>query len=118
MEDPLSFGPHPAGLKLIETLLWDGAARPALEHGVTTVVPGNCSLSLAPLKAGDRRALVGIYARLAASLRNLGGGEAARHGGGPAGSGRSVTILPKLFDFGSTSMIAMPLLLRNALASS
>ncbi len=35
-------------------LLWDGAARPAIEHGVTTVVPGNCSLSLAPLKAADR----------------------------------------------------------------
>src|SRR5580693_5489790 len=32
-------------------LLWDGAARPALEHGITSVVPGNCSLSLAPLKA-------------------------------------------------------------------
>ena len=28
-------------------LLWDGEARPALEHGITTVVPGNCSLSLA-----------------------------------------------------------------------
>ena len=34
-------------------LLWDGAAKPALEHGITSVVPGNCSLSLAPLKAGD-----------------------------------------------------------------
>ena len=35
-------------------LLWDGAARPALEYGVTCIVPGNCSLSLAPLKAADR----------------------------------------------------------------
>ena len=32
-------------------LLWDGASKPAIEHGVTTIVPGNCSLSLAPLKA-------------------------------------------------------------------
>ena len=32
-------------------LLWDGYAKPALSHGVTTIVPGNCSLSLAPLKA-------------------------------------------------------------------
>lgn len=30
MEDPLSEQPHPAGLKLIETLLWDGAAFPRL----------------------------------------------------------------------------------------
>ncbi|MGD8416579.1 MAG: amidohydrolase family protein, partial [Pseudomonadales bacterium] len=30
-------------------LLWDGYAKPALSHGVTTIVPGNCSLSLAPL---------------------------------------------------------------------
>ena len=35
-------------------LLWDGAAKPAIEHGVTTIVPGNCSLSLAPLKADHR----------------------------------------------------------------
>ncbi|MFC3070586.1 N-acyl-D-amino-acid deacylase family protein [Phenylobacterium soli] len=42
-------------------LLWDGAARPALEHGVTCVVPGNCSLSLAPLKAKDRERLVGMF---------------------------------------------------------
>ena len=45
-------------------LLWDGAARPAIEHGVTTVVPGNCSLSLAPLKAADRRSLVGMFQQI------------------------------------------------------
>ncbi len=45
-------------------LLWDGAARPALEHGVTCVVPGNCSLSLAPLKAKDRRAVVGMFQQI------------------------------------------------------
>jgi N-acyl-D-aspartate/D-glutamate deacylase len=45
-------------------LLWDGAARPALEHGVTSIVPGNCSLSLAPLKAQDRRALVGMFQQI------------------------------------------------------
>ena len=42
-------------------LLWDGAARPAIEHGVTTIVPGNCSLSLAPLKAEHRMKLVGMF---------------------------------------------------------
>jgi N-acyl-D-aspartate/D-glutamate deacylase len=45
-------------------LLWDGAARPALEHGITSIVPGNCSLSLAPLKAGDRKALVGMFQQI------------------------------------------------------
>lgn len=42
-------------------LLWDGAAKPALSHGVTTIVPGNCSLSLAPLKADHRKRLVGMF---------------------------------------------------------
>lgn len=42
-------------------LLWDGAARPALEHGVTCIVPGNCSLSLAPLRVKDRERLVGMF---------------------------------------------------------
>ena len=45
-------------------LLWDGAARPALEHGVTCIVPGNCSLSLAPLKVADRPALVGMFQQI------------------------------------------------------
>jgi len=45
-------------------LLWDGAARPALEHGVTSIVPGNCSLSLAPLKAADRQRLVGMFQQI------------------------------------------------------
>jgi N-acyl-D-amino-acid deacylase len=42
-------------------LLWDGYAKPALSHGVTTIVPGNCSLSLAPLKAAHRMKLVGMF---------------------------------------------------------
>lgn len=42
-------------------LLWDGCAKPALAHGVTTIVPGNCSLSLAPLKAEHRMKLVGMF---------------------------------------------------------
>lgn len=45
-------------------LLWDGAARPALEHGVTCVVPGNCSLSLAPLKAADRPRVIGMFQQI------------------------------------------------------
>ncbi len=42
-------------------LLWDGCAKPALSHGVTTIVPGNCSLSLAPLRAEYRTKLVGMF---------------------------------------------------------
>jgi len=42
-------------------LLWDGCAKPVIEHGVTTIVPGNCSLSLAPLKAEHRMKLVGMF---------------------------------------------------------
>ena len=45
-------------------LLWDGEARPALAHGITTVVPGNCSLSLAPLKVAHRDGLVGMFRQI------------------------------------------------------
>ena len=45
-------------------LMWDAQARPALEHGVTTVVHGNCSLSLAPLKAEHRPKLVSMFQQI------------------------------------------------------
>jgi N-acyl-D-amino-acid deacylase len=42
-------------------LCWDGLATPSLEHGVTTVVIGNCSLSLAPVRAGASDKLVSMF---------------------------------------------------------
>ena len=45
-------------------LLWDGAAKPALEHGITSIVPGNCSLTLAPLKIADRQQLIGMFQQI------------------------------------------------------
>jgi len=42
-------------------LCWDGLATPSPLHGVTTVCTGNCSLSLAPVRKGDARRLVGMF---------------------------------------------------------
>lgn len=42
-------------------LCWDGLATPSLEHGVTTVVIGNCSLSLAPVRPGTSDKLVSMF---------------------------------------------------------
>ena len=43
-------------------LCWDGLATPSLEHGVTTVVVGNCSLSLAPLRPEGRAKIISMFA--------------------------------------------------------
>ena len=45
-------------------LSWDPAARPTLEHGVTTVVTGNCSLSLAPLRISQRTRMSRIFGQI------------------------------------------------------
>jgi N-acyl-D-aspartate/D-glutamate deacylase len=45
-------------------ICWDRLATPCLEHGVTTVLMGNCSLSLAPVKPEDRRALAGMFKQI------------------------------------------------------
>jgi N-acyl-D-amino-acid deacylase len=45
-------------------LCWDGLAQPAIEHGVTTVVTGNCSLTLAPLRAADRGRLCRMFRQI------------------------------------------------------
>ena len=45
-------------------LCWDRLATPSLEHGVTTVVVGNCSLSLAPVHAGGSKKLVRMFGKI------------------------------------------------------
>ncbi|MFK7897110.1 MAG: amidohydrolase family protein [Myxococcota bacterium] len=45
-------------------LTWDGMAKPSLEHGVTTIIPGNCSLSLAPLKREHREFLGAVFRQI------------------------------------------------------
>jgi N-acyl-D-aspartate/D-glutamate deacylase len=45
-------------------LMWDGQGRPVLEHGVTTVVHGNCSLSLAPVRVEHRAKLAGMFQQI------------------------------------------------------
>ncbi len=45
-------------------LTWDGLATPSLEHGVTTVIPGNCSLTLAPLRPEHREFLGAAFRQI------------------------------------------------------
>ena len=42
-------------------LCWDGYATPSIEHGVTTVVTGNCSLSLAPIRDGGEDKIISMF---------------------------------------------------------
>ncbi len=50
-------------------ILWDPLASSSCFHGVTTVVMGNCSLTLHPCKPEDRSALVSALARVEAIPR-------------------------------------------------
>lgn len=45
-------------------LSWDSVASPMLEHGVTTIVTGNCSLSLAPIRADQRGRLSRMFGQI------------------------------------------------------
>jgi len=45
-------------------ICWDRLATPCIEHGVTTILMGNCSLSLAPVKKDDQRALAGMFKQI------------------------------------------------------
>jgi N-acyl-D-aspartate/D-glutamate deacylase len=42
-------------------LCWDGLATPSLEHGVTSVVIGNCSLSLAPIRRAGIDKIISMF---------------------------------------------------------
>jgi N-acyl-D-amino-acid deacylase len=45
-------------------ICWDRLATPSLEHGVTTVVMGNCSLSLAPVRPEGKRKLIKMFEKI------------------------------------------------------
>jgi N-acyl-D-amino-acid deacylase len=47
-------------------LLWDPLATSSCFHGVTTLIPGNCGLSLAPCHPQDRDNVIGSFVRVEA----------------------------------------------------
>jgi N-acyl-D-aspartate/D-glutamate deacylase len=50
-------------------LLWDPYATSEPQHGVTSIIAGNCGLALAPVKSGDEDALVKSFVRVEAIPR-------------------------------------------------
>ena len=49
---------------------WDPLGSSSNEHGVTTVVFGNCGLTLTPCKPESRDALIGTFVRVESMPRN------------------------------------------------
>jgi N-acyl-D-aspartate/D-glutamate deacylase len=47
-------------------LLWDPIATSSCWHGITTVIPGNCGLTLAPCRPEDRDSILGSFVRVEA----------------------------------------------------
>src|SRR5213594_5075300 len=47
-------------------LLWDPIATSSCFHGVTTVIPGNCALALAPCKEQDQDTILKSFERVEA----------------------------------------------------
>lgn len=45
-------------------ICWDRLATPVVEHGTTTVVFGNCSLSLAPVRKGEDDHLTRMFSKI------------------------------------------------------
>jgi N-acyl-D-amino-acid deacylase len=52
-------------------LLWDPAATTSCFHGITTVITGNCGLSLAPCRDDTRDALISTLGRVEAISREV-----------------------------------------------
>ena len=52
-------------------LTWDPLGRSSPEHGVTTVITGNCGLTLTPCKPGDKSDLIGNFVRVEAIPREV-----------------------------------------------
>ncbi|MBM4260532.1 MAG: amidohydrolase family protein [Deltaproteobacteria bacterium] len=52
-------------------LFWDPYGTSCCYHGVTSVVVGNCGLSLAPAKPEDREAMIKSFVRVEAISRNV-----------------------------------------------
>jgi len=71
-------------------LLWDTTASPSVQHGVTTVIGGNCGFSIAPLGPGDAEYVQAMMAVVEGMPR------AALLGGGPWAWGSFAEFLDRL----------------------
>lgn len=86
-------------------LCWDRLAVPSPEHGVTSIVIGNCSMSLAPVRPDSRENLIGWFG----SVEDMGAG--CSDGSFPSSGKPSESISPSCgVAWGQTSALssAMP----------